>query len=226
MAELTTERDLVLDPVPQDLVQEPYLDQPETLQSMAHWKVLQVVEEVRVGQLTPPWARELTTERDLVLEPVPQDLVQAPYLDQAEILQSTGQPKVLQDLVFLRATQATPPNWAAVMVERARDLVPEAQVAEQALKRDQEETLQSMAHLTVLQERQWRSMLQPMPPKRTLVMMDLERDCLPVAQVLVQVEKADQLESLQSMGQACTLQTRCSPGGQGLPLYLSGVMMM
>jgi hypothetical protein len=77
-AAFTTERDLVLEPVPHDLVQAPKADQPETLQSMGQRKVLQVVEEESTGHTTPPRATAVTIDRALVLEPVPQDLVQAP----------------------------------------------------------------------------------------------------------------------------------------------------
>jgi hypothetical protein len=77
--------------MPQVAEQAPYLDQPETLQSIAQLKVLQVVEEVKVGQATPPFWAAVTTDRVLVLAPVPQVLVQVPYLDQPETLQSMGQ---------------------------------------------------------------------------------------------------------------------------------------
>jgi hypothetical protein len=50
----------------------------ETLQSMGHAKVLQVVVAVKVAHEAPPWAGAVMMERVLVLEPVPQDLVQAP----------------------------------------------------------------------------------------------------------------------------------------------------
>ena len=106
-----------------------------------------------MGQTRPPFLVVVMMERVVEWVPVAQVAEQAVYLAQLETLQSTGQPKVLQDLVFLRATQATPPNWAAVRVERERDLRPEAQDLEQEPKADQEETLQSMGHLTVLQER-------------------------------------------------------------------------
>jgi hypothetical protein len=77
-AKVSTERLRDLVPVAQDLEQPPKADQLETLQSIAQAKVLQVVVTLRPGQPTPPWAVAVTTERVLVLEPVPQDLVQAP----------------------------------------------------------------------------------------------------------------------------------------------------
>jgi hypothetical protein len=70
------ERDLVFDPLPQVLVQSPYADQLETWQLTGQPKVLQVVEEERAGHATPPFAATVSTERDLVFLPVPQDWVQ------------------------------------------------------------------------------------------------------------------------------------------------------
>jgi hypothetical protein len=102
-----------LEPVPQDLVQAPYLDQPETLQSMGQAYVLQVVVELKPGQPTPPLAVAVTTERVLVLEPVPQDLVQASYLDQPETLQSMGQACMLHTRDSL-VGHASPPCLAAM----------------------------------------------------------------------------------------------------------------
>jgi hypothetical protein len=48
------------------------------LQSIGQAKVLQVVDEVKVAQATPPRAAAVRMERVLVLEPVPQVLVQEP----------------------------------------------------------------------------------------------------------------------------------------------------
>jgi len=45
---------------------------------MGQLKVLQVVEAEKVGQPAPPLEVWVTIERDLVLEPVPQVLLQAP----------------------------------------------------------------------------------------------------------------------------------------------------
>ena len=109
VAALTTDLVRFLVPVPQDLVQELKADQLGSLQSMAQAKVLQEVVDLRVGQERPPWRGALTTERDLVLRPVPQDLVQELYLDQPEILQSMAQAKVLQVVVWALVPQATPP---------------------------------------------------------------------------------------------------------------------
>jgi hypothetical protein len=53
-----------------------------------------------------------------------------------------------------------------VTVERVRFLVPVAQVAEQAVKADQPETLQSMGQAWVLQVVEEVKVGHPMPPKR------------------------------------------------------------
>jgi len=77
-AATTTERVRFLEPEAQVAEQEVKADHAETLQSMAQAKVLQVAEAVKEGQPAPPKRATVTMERDLVLEPVPQDLVQAP----------------------------------------------------------------------------------------------------------------------------------------------------
>jgi hypothetical protein len=58
--------------------------------------VLQSEEEERPGHTTPPWATSVMMERDLVLVPKPQDLVQAPKADHSETTQFTEQANVLQ----------------------------------------------------------------------------------------------------------------------------------
>jgi hypothetical protein len=70
------ERDLVLEPVPQDLEQDPYDDQSETTQSRAQEKVLQEVDADKLGQTAPPFATSVMMERDFVFDPVPQVLEQ------------------------------------------------------------------------------------------------------------------------------------------------------
>jgi len=103
-------------------------------------------------------------ERARFLEPVPQVAVQAVKAVQEVTLQSMGQAKVLQVFKEAKAGQATPPWAAATTTERERFLVPVAQVAEQALKADQPETLQSMAQAKELQVWVERLMPQPAPP--------------------------------------------------------------
>ena len=118
------------------------MDQPEILQSMGQPKVLQVAVEESVAQTTPPCCTSVRMERDLVLVPVPQDLVQAPYLDQPEILQSMGHSKMLQVVVDLEVGQAIPPFLVAVRTERDLVLRPETpQDLVQELYLDQPETL-------------------------------------------------------------------------------------
>ena len=103
-------------------------------------------------------------ERERFLEPVAQVAVQAVKAVQEVTLQSMGQAKVLQDFTVFIAGQSTPSKEAATTTERERFLVPVAQVAEQALKADQPETLQSMAHAKALQVWVERLMPQPAPP--------------------------------------------------------------
>jgi hypothetical protein len=93
----------------------------------------------------------LTTERVLYLEPVPQVLEQEEYLVHMETLQSTGQAKVLQVVVWRSDGQSAPPCWTALMTDLVRNLVPEPQDLEQAENLDQPESLQSMGQAKVLQ---------------------------------------------------------------------------
>ena len=64
------------------------LDQPETLQSIGHMKVSQVLESVKEGQPAPLYAGALTTERERRLNPLSQVLEQGLNLVQVETLQS------------------------------------------------------------------------------------------------------------------------------------------
>ena len=82
---MITDRLFVLDPVPQVFVHAPYGDQLDTLQSFGQAKVLQPEgKESWAEQIKPPCEAMLTTERVLVLDPVPHDFVQAPYADQPD----------------------------------------------------------------------------------------------------------------------------------------------
>jgi hypothetical protein len=146
------------------------------------------------------------TERVLELTPPPHFSVQVERPDQLVTLQSMGQAKVLQSRVLPRVGQATPP-WAGWLItERDLDLRPVPQVLVQDRKGVHLETLQSMGQAWRLQVRVWRSEVQEAPPWATLLMTDLVRNMVPVPQVLVQLLKPDQVESLQSMGQANLLQ--------------------
>ena len=53
-------------------------DHDDSLQSIGQAKVEHVVDELKVGQATPPLAAAVMMERVLVFEPVPQVLEQAP----------------------------------------------------------------------------------------------------------------------------------------------------
>jgi len=163
-AGVITERDLVFEPVAQDLVQAVYSDQPETLQSMGQAKVLQVAVAWGVLQATPPFSADVITERSLDLRPEPQDLSQAPYLDQPESLQSMGQANLAQARNSALCLQSMPPLAAAKRMERVRCWLPVPHEAEQAVQVDHMEILQSMAQAKVLQVVVWALVPQATPP--------------------------------------------------------------
>jgi hypothetical protein len=218
-------------PVPQDLVQVLKVDQLESLQSMGQAKSLQTVEARRVGHLTPPWLESVVMVRVLNFRGVPwasgelQLAAQAPYPDQALTLQSMGHSNLLHETVLEKVGQAMPPYLALVTTVRVlvlRPVVP--QVLVQASYPVQAVTLQSIGQAWRLQVRVWRSVVHLAPPWATLVTTDLVRYMVPVPQDLVQLLKVDQLESLQSMGQANLLQVVVEERvGQSLPPYFWSV---
>jgi hypothetical protein len=79
------------------------------LQSTGQAKVLQLLDQLKEEQALPPLAVAVTMERTLVLEPVPQDLVQVPNLDHPDTTQSTGQAWVLQVWTSDNTGQSLPP---------------------------------------------------------------------------------------------------------------------
>jgi len=85
------------------------------LQSTGQAKVLQLLDQLKEEQALPPLAVAVTMERTLVLEPVPQDLVQVPNLDHPDTTQSTGQAWVLQTRSSNEG-QASPPCLAAILI--------------------------------------------------------------------------------------------------------------
>jgi hypothetical protein len=150
--------------------------------------------------------------------------VQAVKAVQEVTLQSMGQAKVLQVFTEVRTGQEEPPSAAELITERERFLVPEAQVAEQALKAVQEETLQSMGQAKVLHDLMPAMTGQPTPPKRAEVTTERKRFLVPEAQVAEQALKADQRLTLQSMGQGWVLQTRISLVGQASPPWRAAML--
>jgi hypothetical protein len=103
-------------------------------------------------------------------------------------------------------------------MERARFFEPEPQVAVQALKAVQAVTLQSMGQAKVLQVLMLVATGQAMPPWAFVFNTERERFLVPEPQVAEQAEKADQLENLQSMGQAKVLQDlMLAATGQAMP---------
>jgi len=127
-------------------------------------------------------------ERARFLEPVPQVAEQAVKAVQEVTLQSMGQAKVLQVFTLEVLGQATPPWAAAFTTERERFLVPVAQVAEQALKADQEDTLQSMGQAKVLQATAMLKAGQTAPPCTGVLIVERVLVFWPVPQVAEQEE--------------------------------------
>ena len=78
MTAFTTERVLVLGPVPQYFVQVPYAVQPDTLQSIGQVNMLQLVDNKSTGHTTPLWFTSVMSDLDVVLDPVPHNFVQVP----------------------------------------------------------------------------------------------------------------------------------------------------
>jgi hypothetical protein len=113
---------------------------------------------------------------------------------------------VLQLSFWVLVAHSTPPWAAALMTERVLEVMPPPHFSVQVEEPDQPEILQSMGQAWTLQVRVWRSEVHAAPPWVSLVTTDLERNMVPVPQVLEQVLKEDQLESLQSMGHPNLLQ--------------------
>jgi hypothetical protein len=100
---------LVFEPLLQDLEQAPKPDHLERTQLTGQPKVLQEADLLSSGHTTPPCCTSTITERVVVLEPVPQDLVQTPQVFQPETAQFTGHAKVLQEVVEIWAAHSAPP---------------------------------------------------------------------------------------------------------------------
>jgi hypothetical protein len=93
-------------------------------------------------------------------------------------------------------------------MERVLEWMPPPHFSVQVEAPDQPETLQSMGQAWTLQVRCWVSGAHKAPPWAVLVTTDLERNIVPVAQDWEHVLKADQVDCLQSTGQAWRLQVR------------------
>ena len=103
------ERVRCLVPEPQVAEQAVKAVQLETRQSIGQANEWQFSELDRMPQGRPPCFTSVMMERDLVLEPVPQVLVHAPYADQAERTQLLAHPKVLQAVEEVAEGQDAPP---------------------------------------------------------------------------------------------------------------------
>jgi hypothetical protein len=149
--------------------------------------------------------------------PVPQDLEQAVQAFQ-ECSQSMGQGWVLQFCSAETGAHTLPPWARAVTTDLARVWTPPPQSSEQADQAVQPESLQSIGQAKVLQDLALPVLGQARPPWAVAVKTERLRNLVPVAQVLEQLVKADQLETLQSTGQAKVLQALELPrAGQATP---------
>jgi hypothetical protein len=179
----------------------------ECSQSTEQGWVLQFCSADTAGQATPPWAAAVTTDLVRCCTPPPQISVQPVQADQPDVLQSTGQAKVLQAALARRAVQATPPWRASVMMDLEWVLEPPAQDAVHAVQLFQLESLQSTGQPKVLQlMTTFVFSEQMLPPLAEAVTIERVLVLEPVPHVAVQAEKADHEEILQSMGQAKLLQ--------------------
>jgi hypothetical protein len=136
--------------------------------------------------------------------PVPQLLEQAPYFPQWPTLQSTGQGWVLQ-VRSCSVAHSSPPWAAAVSTSKVRVWTPVPQVLVQV---DQEFQLstQSTGQGWVLQLRWVFKRGQAAPPFAWEVITERFLEVTPPPQSSVQSEAVDQVETLQSTGQAKLLQ--------------------
>ena len=152
-----------------------------------------------LGQLMPPLAAGMMTERVFWWRPPPHFSEQWPYQEKGETLQLTGQPKVLQDLVTRRPGQALPPWAVGTVTMRVLVLRPELQDLVQVEKGVQAETTQSTGQLCLLQRR-LAVPGQSSPPWEAARVTTRVRDWMPVPQLFEQPVQAFHLCS-QSMAQ-------------------------
>jgi hypothetical protein len=91
LGSVTTDRVRDWEPVAQETEHADQLEYMLILQSIGQAKVLQAASAERAAHTAPPCWAAVMTDLDFVLDPLPQVLEQAPYLDQPESLQSIGQ---------------------------------------------------------------------------------------------------------------------------------------
>jgi hypothetical protein len=125
---VTTDLLLYCVPMAQVAVHAVHLEKPDMVQSTGHWKVLQVLTALLAEQLVPPYPAGTTTLLVLVLEPVPQVLLQELNRDQAESTQLTGQVKLLHEAEEVKVEQVLPPAFVATITLRVLVLEPVPQV--------------------------------------------------------------------------------------------------
>jgi len=160
------------------------------------------------GHFLPPCLSAVMTERLRERNPPPQGSeqeVQTP--SQPLTTQSIAQDMRTHLRVSETAEQARPPDKPGVMMERERFLVaPSPQLLEQEENLVQPDILQSTGHETALQLALLMRLGHLRPPIRAAVTIDLVEVLRPPLHVLEHAPKRDQLDILQSMGQAKVLQ--------------------
>ena len=144
-----------------------------------------------VGHAVPPWAAPIDTirvrRRKATSVPTRQDSEQADHSDQAETSQCTGQYLSLQDLVWCRdSSQALPPCWAGVSIERVRADKPVPQDVEQCPQMLQALSVQSIGHGWTLHARVRSRVSHTLPPKAAGDLTSRVCFCTPPAQELEQ----------------------------------------
>lgn len=134
----------------------------------------------------------------LVCTPPSHALVQMPYVDQAESVQSIGHATGLQAFVSVVAVHPAPLLTAATKIVRVRDHEPVPQVALHVLKPDHVDIWQSTSHTFALQSSSSASVGHATPEPDCIPVMERERCFLPVPHSTVQGLQAEKAETVQS----------------------------
>jgi len=155
--------------------------------------------------------------RDWVREPPLQAAEQSVQADQEDRTQSMGQACVLQTWEAMGLAEATSATQSASLPSEhvtARVWTPPPHETEQA---DQAPACQ-LGHTCVLHDWERLSTSHCLPPNWGCVAMVRVEVCLPPPHRDVHVDQADQLDSSQSMGQGCVLQSKVTDSsGQAAP---------
>jgi hypothetical protein len=201
-------RDMV--PSPHDTVHDDHCCQLETTQSTGHASVLHDTVSWSSGQEKPPWSLWVTTERERLFVPLPQDLVQAEYAEKALRTQCTGHGPSVHTCISLRLPQMRPPWAAGVVTVRVRDCVPEPHVTEQLPHESHSVVSQSTAQAWVLHAMVSLMAGHTTPPKAGATSWVRVRPDEPEPHDALHADHAVKPEVWQSIGHAERLQWRTS----------------